>query len=121
DGKNRLCAVRVPTTAPGVRITASTAPFVPEIPHAEVTLDRVTISAEQLLPGDGYDDYLKPFRTIEDVHVHAALLGYLIGVARRIGAPRELVERLLANALAVRAVARADARSPATHVALAGV
>src|SRR5262245_25603109 len=82
DGKNRLRVVRVPANAAGVRIEPAVAPFVPEIAHARVTLDGVRVSAGDLLPGDGYDDYLKPFRTIEDLHVHGALLGYLIGVAR---------------------------------------
>jgi acyl-CoA dehydrogenase len=87
-----------------------------------VTLTRVPVAAaSDVLPGDGYDDYVKPFRTVEDVHVHAALIGYLLGVTRRIHAPREIVEQLLATALAVRALAGADPRSPATHVALAGV
>jgi hypothetical protein len=29
----------------------------------------------QVLPGDGYLDYVKPFRTIEDIHVNASILG----------------------------------------------
>ena len=49
-----------------------------EIPHAEVGLDRVRVEASAVLPGDGYADYVKPFRTIEDAHVHCALLGYLV-------------------------------------------
>lgn len=120
DGKNQLRVVRVPTSAPGLRLRASAAPFVPEITHAEVELDHVRVTDADILPGDGYDDYLKPFRTVEDAHVHAALAGYLIGVARR-HAWLDLVERLLAVALATREVALADPKSPATHVALAGV
>ena len=48
-----------------MRLHATTAAFVPEISHAEVELDRVKVSDADVLPGDGYDDYLKPFRTIE--------------------------------------------------------
>lgn len=120
-GVNRLRMVRVTASAPGVTITPSTAPFVPEIPHAEITLDRVAISEADLLPGDGYADYVKPFRTVEDIHVHAALLGYLIGVAQRHSFARDAIERLLALATTTRAVALADAKDPATHVALAGL
>lgn len=119
-GKNRLRVVRVATTAAGVRMRASAAPFVPEITHAEVELDHVRVAESDVLPGDGYDDYLKPFRTIEDVHVHGALAGYLAGVARRRGW-RELAEQAIALALAARAVALADAKLATTHVALAGV
>lgn len=120
-GVNRLRMVRVPANAPGVTVVPSTAPFVPEIPHAEITLDHVVVGEADLLPGDGYADYVKPFRTVEDIHVHAALLGYAIGVARRRSFPRDLVERLVALAMTARAAAHADARDTALHVALAGL
>jgi len=120
-GKNRLRVVRVPASAPGVRIQVITAPFVPEIPHAAIEFTAVAVPGDAVLPGDGYDDYLKPFRTIEDLHVHAALLGYLIGVVRRHRLGSELVERLCALAAATRTLALADVKAPATHVALAGV
>ena len=42
-------------------------------------------------PG-GYERYLKPFRTTEDCHVLAALLGYLTRVARRYQFPRRVAE-----------------------------
>jgi hypothetical protein len=120
QGKNRLRLVRVAADAPGVRLTVTSAPFVPEIAHAKVELDHVRVHDEAVLPGDGYDDYLKPFRTIEDAHVHAALAGYLVGVARRHGW-REVVESWLAIALAARNVALSDPKAPSTHLALAGV
>jgi len=120
SGTNRLRVVRVPTTAPGLRITAAAAPFVPEIEHATVELTDVRITEADILPGDGYDDYLKPFRTVEDAHVHAALAAYLLGAARRRGW-REHTERLLALTLATRAVATAEPKLATTHVALAGV
>ncbi|HEY5949254.1 MAG TPA: acyl-CoA dehydrogenase family protein [Kofleriaceae bacterium] len=119
-GEHRLRMVRVRADAPGLTITASNVPFVPEIPHAEITLDRVRIAEADVLPGDGYDDYVKPFRTIEDIHVHAALLGYLVGVARRKQLPRDVSERLLALVETARSLARADAKAATTHVALAG-
>jgi acyl-CoA dehydrogenase len=120
-GKNRLRVARIAAGAPGVRMHPSAAPFVPEIPHAEVELERVAVAEADILPGDGYDAYLKPFRTIEDLHVHAALAGYLIGVVRRHRFPHELAERLLALAAALGSLARADATAAATHAALAGV
>ena len=119
-GTNRLRVVRVATTAPGLRITAAPAPFVPEIEHATIELTDVPVTDADLLPGDGYADYLKPFRTVEDAHVHAALAAYLLGVARRRGW-REHTERMLALALATRAVATAEPKLATTHLALAGV
>lgn len=120
EGRNQVRLVRVPTEATGVTLAASAVPFVPEIPHAEVTLERVAVRAEDILPGDGYAEYVKPFRTIEDIHVHAALLGYLIGVARRHDFAPDLIEQLLGTSLAVRGLAQANPRSPVTHLPLAG-
>ena len=120
-GKNRLRVVRVPTSAAGLTLRSSAAPFVPEIEHAEVELAGVEVEASAILPGDGYDDYLKPFRTVEDLHVHAALIGYLLTVARVRAWSPALVEALAALACAARALADADVKSPATHLALAGM
>ncbi len=120
-GRNRLRVARVSTHAPGVRLTVTTAPFVPEIPHAEVELDHVRVAADDVLPGDGYDRYLKPFRTIEDLHVHAALLAYLAGVVRRHALAPALLERAFALLAATRSLAAGAAAAPATHLALAGL
>jgi len=120
-GRNRLRVVRVPTSSPNLHIRSSAAPFVPEIEHAEVELDGVEVTAADVLPGDGYDDYLKPFRTVEDLHVHAALIGYLIAVARRRFFAPSVVESLLALAATTRSLADADVKAPSTHLALAGL
>ncbi|MBA3460563.1 MAG: acyl-CoA dehydrogenase family protein [Deltaproteobacteria bacterium] len=121
EGRNQLRVVRVATTAPGVRLQSTTAPFVPEIPHAEVELDGVEVGEADILPGDGYDDYLKPFRTVEDIHVHASVIGYLIGVSRRHDFPHEIVQSLTTLAVVTRSLADADVKAPATHIALAGL
>jgi hypothetical protein len=46
---------------------------------------------EDLLPGDGYDRYLKPFRSIEDIHIQAATLAWVLREARARRWPLELV------------------------------
>jgi alkylation response protein AidB-like acyl-CoA dehydrogenase len=121
-GKNRLKLVCVPAGADGLTITPMPAtPFAPEVPHAEVTLAGVRVEAAALLPGDGYDDYLKPFRTVEDVHVHLAALAWFARVAHAAGFPAALRERLLALIAAARDLATRDPSAPATHLALAGV
>ncbi len=75
DGKNELRVVRVPRGRAGLTIEPRPPwPVAPEIPHAIVTFD-TAVEEGDVLPGDGYDRYLKPFRTIEDVHVMAATVG----------------------------------------------
>ncbi|MFD3509972.1 acyl-CoA dehydrogenase [Nocardia sp. NPDC058666] len=118
DGRPVLRAVLVPA-GPATSVTPLPAlPFAPEIPHATVTFDH---ACGEVLPGDGYADYLKPFRTVEDLHVVAAVLGQLVRVARLAQWPAEPVEQLLALFAAVRGVAAQDPASAGAHIALGGV
>jgi acyl-CoA dehydrogenase len=120
-GRPRIRVARVGSTLPGVTITPmAPTPFMPEILHGELRFDDVRIEAAALLPGDGYERYIKPFRTIEDLHVHGALLGYLLGEARRSGFPRALVERLAALLTTLRTLAASDPSDAGVHIALAG-
>lgn len=122
EGRNRLAAVRVPADRPGVHVeTMPETPFVPEIPHARLRLDRVRVEPDERLPGDAFERYLKPFRTIEDCHVHAALLAWILQVARRTSWPRDLVERLLVLLVALSGLDDADMTSPAIHIGLSGL
>ncbi|HEX3343148.1 MAG TPA: acyl-CoA dehydrogenase family protein, partial [Polyangiaceae bacterium] len=84
QGRNQLRVARVPSRRAGVRLeSGAPTPFAPEIGHARAVFDGVTVGEAELLPGDGYTTVLKPFRTIEDAHVLAAVLGWGIGVGRR--------------------------------------
>jgi len=94
--------------------------FVPEVPHAQLQFDGVALAADALLPGDGYEQYVKPFRTVEDAHVNAAVIAYLVREARRLAWPPSWVERAVAHLHALRAIAAENASHPATHIALAG-
>ena len=117
----RLKLAIVHQGAAGVSLrTMSELHFIPEVAHAEVRFERVLVAEQDLLDGDGYARYVKPFRTIEDLHVHAAILAYLLREARRLAWPRAWIERALAALYALSALAREDASSPATHIALAG-
>ncbi len=112
---------RVASDAPGVTITPMPATrFVPEVPHAQLRFEEVRLADDTLLPGDGYEDYVKRFRTVEDLHVNAAVVGYLVREARRLAWPVAWIERALAALHALRSIAAEDAGAPATHIALAG-
>ncbi|MEO7331905.1 MAG: acyl-CoA dehydrogenase family protein [Minicystis sp.] len=122
QGRPRLRVARVGSSASGVHVDAMPeTPFVPEIPHAELRFEGVAVREEDLLPGDGYERYVRPFRTVEDVHVNAALLGYLMGEARRNGLDRALIERLAAAVVALRGLSAGDPSAPALHVTLGGL
>ncbi|MBI5517606.1 MAG: acyl-CoA dehydrogenase family protein [Deltaproteobacteria bacterium] len=122
DGRPRLKLVTVPASAPGVTVTAmEPLPVVPELPHATLALDGVRVDSRAVAPEDGYVGYLKPFRTVEDLHVIAAALGLLLGLARRTHAPEALTEEALTAAAAARALATEARPGPGTHLALAGL
>jgi acyl-CoA dehydrogenase len=120
-GRNRLRVVRIARAQAGVEVRPlPETPFAPEIPHAEVAID-VAVRASDVLDGDGWDVYLKPFRTIEDLHVHAALLGHLVAQARRGRMPRAIVEELMTIVASLYALSTTDPTNVAVHVTLGGV
>jgi alkylation response protein AidB-like acyl-CoA dehydrogenase len=121
-GQKALRLVRVPADSPGVQLEAlPQTPFAPEIPHCRLTLTDVPVADDCVLPGDGWVDYVRPFRTIEDTFVMLAALGYAIGVVRRGRAGEALLDATIAaltSTLYVAALPPSDAR---THVLLAAV
>jgi acyl-CoA dehydrogenase len=122
DGRNRLQVAAIPRERAGVVVRDKTPlPFAPEISHAEVQLENVAVSPEEVLLGDGYADVLKPFRTYEDTGVMAATLGHLVRLGGLLRFPRAQREEALATLLALRGVASHDPRAPSTHLVLAGV
>ncbi|MFF2086363.1 acyl-CoA dehydrogenase family protein [Nocardia sp. NPDC058176] len=119
DGRSSLRTVLVRASAPGITVTPlPELPFVPEVPHATVEF---AAAPGEVLPGDGYADHLKPFRTVEDLHVVAAVLGRLVRVGRQARWPVEPVAQLLAVLAAVRGVSAEDPSSAGAHIALGGV
>ena len=92
--------------------------FVPEVPHVAAVFDGA--KAEALLPGDGYSDFVKPFRTVEDTFIALAVQAWLVREGRARGWPRSFLESLIASQAGLAAVAAQPAGAPATHIALAG-
>jgi hypothetical protein len=121
DGKNRLVAVLVPLDRAGIAIDPlPPTAFAPEVPHAAIRFHSVAVAAGDRLPGDGYADYLKPFRTVEDIHVMAAITAWLAATFARAPGGAEHVEELAALAGALVALGGLDPRAAVTHRALAG-
>ena len=105
--------------APGAAVRAMPPlPFIPEVPHGQLSLDATPPTV--VLPGDGYTDVLKPFRTVEDAHVSAAVVAWLVGVAQAVSWPDAITEGLLVTVAALAQVAALDPADPATHRLLGG-
>jgi acyl-CoA dehydrogenase len=121
-GKNQLRMALVDRHQSGIAVQPLEKPIaiLPEISHGVVEFSNVAVSAESLLPGDGYPAYIKPFRTIEDLHVMAAILGHLLQIGTLFDWPHSTREHLLALLLSVRTIARTDFTAPEIHIATGG-
>lgn len=119
DGRPDLRVARVRSTAQGLKAEQGAAlDFVPEVPHCAITLTNTPVEA--VLEGDGYERYLKPFRTIEDLHVFAAIIGCLVANGREVF-PQATTEQLLGVLSSLLSLGREDPSAPAVQLALAGV
>jgi hypothetical protein len=105
--------------APGVRIEPlPSLSLMPDIGHARLLLEQAHC---ELLAGDGWDAYVKPFRSIEDLHVLAAISAWLYGVGQDSGWPQTLQLRLLALLAGCAELTRQCPRAASSHVLLAGL
>lgn len=121
DGRPNLAVVCIPADRDGTLVEElSPTSFVPEVPHARLVLEGVPVEPDERLPGDGYLEYVKPFRTIEDIHVLGATLAYVIGWALRVGVAPNLIVELSASLVAFAALEDAEPLDPRTHLALHG-
>jgi hypothetical protein len=120
--KVSLVALRIPRARVGLTLEdAPPTSFVPEIPHSRATFAGVRVDREERLAGDGYLTLMKPFRTVEDVYVHAAILGLLVRYGRIAVWPHGVIERLVAAIVALGSIATLPPLAATTHIALAGV
>ncbi len=121
DGRNQIRLTLIDRHSEGVKIEPMPdLPFIPEIRHGVVYLENVAVNDDQLLPGDAYDYYIKPFRTIEDIHISAGVLGFLLRCASLYQWPSTVRETLLGAVAGIRPLAVSDPLSPQIHIALAG-
>lgn len=121
EGRNRIKLVRLDSRLPGIDIQEMPPlPFIPEISHGEVSFTDVRLSRESILPGDGYSEYVKPFRIVEEIHVTAALLGYLARVGMEYKWDRTHLEEVVALIKLARALWHSDLQASGTHIAYAG-
>ncbi len=120
--RKRIRVVRIPRDREGVTIEPlPPLPFAPEIPHARLVLKNVRVSLDEVLEGDGYDEYAKPFRTVEDLHVSAAMVGYLMRLGRVSGWRPADLEALAAFVSAMYPLGLVDPLDAAVHVAVGGI
>ncbi|RMF16503.1 MAG: hypothetical protein D6761_06190 [Candidatus Dadabacteria bacterium] len=121
DGRPRLTACIVSLDQDGVTMRPRPPfPVMPDVPHAVVTFDEVFVPGSAVLPGDAYEQMVRPFRTAEDLHVLSAVTG--LGLRLAVGLRHaELVAEMLAIAeLLTGVLAGLELSNPRGHLLLAG-
>lgn len=119
DERAQLGLYVLPSDAAGVQITAGPPlPMLPDVPHARLQL---SAAAAERLPGDGWADYVKPFRSLEDLHVLTAMCAWVYGIGVRQDWPLALRLRLLAVLAGCAGVADMQLHTASGHLALAAV
>ena len=115
----RLSLAVVYPGEPGVKVEKLPAlPLMPDISHGRLHLDGALC---ELLAGDGWDAYVKPFRSLEDVYVLSAMTAWLYGIGQDSDWPQALQLRLLALLAGCAEASRQAPNNPAGHVVLGGL
>ncbi|AWY43236.1 acyl-CoA dehydrogenase [Pseudomonas putida] len=115
----RLSLAVVYPGEPGVRVEKLPAiPLMPDVSHGRLILDGALC---ELLAGDGWDAYVKPFRTLEDIYVLSAMTAWLYGVGQECDWSQCLQLRLLALLAGCAEVSRQAPGNAAGHVLLGGL
>ncbi|MGL6244921.1 acyl-CoA dehydrogenase [Pseudomonas sp.] len=115
----RLSLAVVYPGEPGVRLEKLPAiPLMPDISHGRLFLENAQC---ELLAGDGWDAYVKPFRTLEDIYVLSAMTAWLYGVGQDSDWPQALQLRLLALLAGCAEVSRQAPNNLAGHILLGGL
>ncbi|MFZ5723497.1 MAG: hypothetical protein ACOY33_07530 [Pseudomonadota bacterium] len=121
DGRLRSALVLLSPQAAGVTLESRPANgFLDVVPHARARFDAVAVDAGMILPGDGWRDHARPFRTIEDIHVSTAIAAHLAVQGLRRDWPAPLLATLVAVLARLAQCAARAPGDPLTHLLLAG-
>lgn len=117
--QERLVMLEVDGNAPGLDFIAlPSLGLLPDVPHAKVQFNAVQ---GRCLPGDGWQDYAKPFRTLEDIYVLGAMLAWLLAQAAIYHWSEQLKSQLLRLLNSCSFLSTQACTKATTHVALAAV
>lgn len=120
-GIKNLRLASVEKKSSGVAVNPFELPFAREVSHAAVSFTRVELPLESILPGDGYARYVKPFRTVEDIHLFAAFAGFLFARGIEMGWPKTLLEKCAAVLSALLGLSGSEPDLPETVIAVSGI
>ncbi len=117
--RKNIVMLRVAKTAAGLHVKSMPeTPFTPEIMHGLTSIDGVRTKSSDLLDGDGYSRYIKPFRSIEDTFVTAACAAFMLRIGLASAWPPAVVGDLLQLLTVLRTISAADPLDPSVQLVL---
>ncbi len=119
NGKHLFKMVHLPRTADNIELTDFELPFMKEVKHGKLALKNTSINSNQVLEGDGYSQYAKPFRTLEDILVGAACRAMLLRQAIDYKWSEGLRDQILFNLFALKNLLNLPPMEKETHLLLA--
>ena len=97
NGRQMLKMVHLPVAMQQIQISDFELPFMREIRHGSVNLTETPIESDQILEGDGYKLYVKPFRTYEDIFLGISYQSMLLRQAIAYNWEETLRDKLILN------------------------
>ncbi|SFI32004.1 Acyl-CoA dehydrogenase [Collimonas sp. OK307] len=112
--------VRLASSTPGLKADPlPSGGIIPELGRARVQLLDASTDASNMLEGDGWSTFIKPFKRVEALHVAAAVLAHLLREGRSRKWPSSYMQRVLTSLAVLCDLSRDWSAAPMTNVVLA--
>ena len=119
NGRPQLKMVHLPKGAENTELTNFELSFMKEVKHGKLAMSNTPIVDSQLLSGDGFSDYAKPFRTLEDICVGAAYQAMLLRQAIEHKWTEDLRDQILFSLFSLKNLLALPLLDQNTHILLA--
>ncbi len=114
-----LKMVHLPSNANNIKITDFELAFMRDVKHGKLALNNTKITADQILEGDGFSQYTKPFRILEDICVGAAYQAMLLRQAVDHKWEENVRDQILLNIYTLKKLFSLPLSARETHLLLA--
>ncbi len=121
NNRPQLKMVHIPKGAENTELMNFELSFMKEVKHGKLAMTNTPIIASQVLEGDGFSDYAKPFRTLEDICVGAAYQSMLFRQAIDHQWAENLRDQLLFNLFTFTNLLPLPLLDQNTHILLAAL
>ena len=114
--------VLVKANSPGINVEISPAmPFIPELKKGSLALENLKVSKENVLDGDGYSEFIKPFSCVEGVYVLASISAQFLRLAFLFNWPEKIKAKLLSVIVTLITLEQGDMCSAPAEIVMSGL